>query len=51
MGKRGEGNMVIYDLKTMAKTEINENTVVAINNDQKVTLKELLPERWDKKWD
>ncbi len=29
----------------------NENTVVAINNDQKVTLKELLPERWDKKWD
>ena len=29
----------------------NENTVVAINNDQKVTLKELLTERWDKKWD
>lgn len=29
----------------------NENTVVAINNDQTVTLKELLPERWDKKWD
>lgn len=29
----------------------NENTVVAINNGQKVTLKELLPERWDKKWD
>ena len=29
----------------------NENTVVAIKNDQKVTLKELLPERWDKKWD
>ena len=29
----------------------NENTVVAINNDQKVTLKELLPERWDEKWD
>lgn len=29
----------------------NENTVVAINNDRKVTLKELLPERWDKKWD
>lgn len=29
----------------------NENTVVSINNDQKVTLKELLPERWDKKWD
>ena len=29
----------------------NENTVVAINNDQKVTLKELVPERWDKKWD
>lgn len=29
----------------------NENTVVCIADDREVTLKELLPERWDKKWD
>lgn len=29
----------------------NENTVVAVGNGREVTLKELLPERWDKKWD
>lgn len=29
----------------------NENVVVAIDNDREVTLKELLPARWDKKWD
>ncbi len=29
----------------------NENAIVAIDNGREVTLKDLLPERWDKKWD
>ena len=29
----------------------NEKTVIAIGHDREVTLKELLPERWDRKWD
>lgn len=29
----------------------NKNTMVAIDYNMAVTLKELLPERWDKKWD
>ena len=29
----------------------NEDTVAAIDHDRKMTLKELLPERWDRKWD
>jgi cytidine deaminase len=29
----------------------NENTAVAVDKDREVTLKELLPERWDRKWD
>lgn len=29
----------------------NENTVVVIAGDREILLKELLPERWDKKWD
>lgn len=29
----------------------NENAIVAIDNGSEVTLKDLLPERWDKKWD
>jgi cytidine deaminase len=29
----------------------NENTVVAVAHGRAAALKELLPERWDKKWD
>lgn len=29
----------------------NENTIVAVDKDKNVSLKVLLPERWDKKWD
>ena len=29
----------------------NENTIVAVDYEQEVRLKELLPERWDRKWD
>ena len=29
----------------------NENTIVAVDFDKDILLKELLPERWDKKWD
>ncbi|MEY8387797.1 cytidine deaminase [Oscillospiraceae bacterium 38-13] len=29
----------------------NENTLVAVGFEKEVSLKELLPERWDKKWD
>ena len=29
----------------------NEDTVAAIDHDREMTLKELLPERWDRKWD
>lgn len=29
----------------------NENTMVVVDFEKEVRLKELLPERWDKKWD
>lgn len=29
----------------------NENTIVAVDYEKEMKLKELLPERWDKKWD
>ena len=29
----------------------NEKTVVAVDHDREITLKGLLPERWDRKWD
>lgn len=29
----------------------NENTMVAVDKGREVPLKELLPERWDRKWD
>lgn len=29
----------------------NEDTVVAMDDGREITLKKLLPERWDRKWD
>ncbi|WP_365351557.1 cytidine deaminase [uncultured Oscillibacter sp.] len=29
----------------------NEHTVVAVGHEKEVTLKDLLPERWDRTWD
>ena len=40
----------IEKIKNVLLDEENENATVAVNNGREVTLNELLPERWDRKW-
>jgi hypothetical protein len=40
----------IEKIKNVLLDKENENTIVAVDNGGEVTLNELLPERWDRKW-